>query len=123
MRRILAVAVALCVCLSLTGCNGGEKFVGTKTADDNSFMIEYSLLRGRESAQMTLSEGDRLNVSIKQTNGKVDVKVGIEGEAPIYEGHGIENLDFALNIDRSGVYLIEITGHNACGKISFVNRR
>lgn len=123
MRRILAVAAALCVCLSLTGCNGGEKFLGTKTADDNSFIIEYSLLHGRESAEMTLSEGDRLDVSIKQTNGKVDVKVGIEGEAPIYEGCGIEDFDFSLNIDRSGAYLIEITGHNACGKISFINRR
>lgn len=119
MRRVVAVALSLCVCLLLIGCNGGGKFIGTKTADEDSFIIEYSLLDGQESAQMTLSEGDVLNVSIKQMEGKVDVTVGIVGEAPIYEGHGITDFDFSLNINKSGAYLIKVTGHKAGGKVSF----
>lgn len=122
MRRIVAAAVTLLVFLSFIGCDGSEKFVGTKTTDGDSFIIDYSVLDGRESARMTLEDGDRLSVSIRQSRGDVDLTIRIEGEEPIYEGKGILNFDFTLNIQKGGVYLIEITGRGACGSASFVRK-
>ena len=81
--------------------------------------VEYGILNQEESADLSLTEGDRLKVSLSHKEGFVDVTVGMEGQAPIYRGNGQQNADFVLEIAETGSYHIFVSGHQAKGNISF----
>ena len=81
--------------------------------------VEYGILNQEESADLNLTEGDRLKVSLSHTEGFVDVTVGMEGQAPIYRGNGQQNADFSLEIAETGNHHISVTGHRAKGIITF----
>ena len=77
------------------------------------------MLNRQEQASLELTAGDAVMVSIAQESGTVDVIVGINEKEPIYEGNGLTNTSFTLNITEAGTYQIIVTGHNACGSVSF----
>ena len=104
----------------LTGCGQTNAFDGIRTSDESGFWMEYDSLNNQESAELMLSEGDQIQVSISHSAGYVDVMVGQDGEEPIYNGTGQENADFILTISKTGSYQITVTGHQAEGKVSFV---
>ena len=70
----------------LTGCGTGSVFDGSRVSDASGFRMEYSILNREESADLNLTEGDRLRVSLSYTEGSADVIVGMEGKTPIYRG-------------------------------------
>ena len=112
-------AILLAVCLLFAGCVGKSTFDGSRISDETEFRMEYNILDKEESAELKLTEGDQLQVSISHTTGNVDVIVGRNGEEPIYKGTGQENADFVLTIPQTGAYQISVRGHRAKGKISF----
>ena len=103
----------------LTGCGTGSVFDGPRVSDASGFRMEYSILNREESADLNLTEGDRLRVSLSHTEGSADVIVGMEGKTPIYRGNGQQNADFVLEIAETGSYHISVSGHQAKGNISF----
>ncbi len=118
-KTIILSAILLALCFLFTGCGEKCTFDGSRTSDETGFRMEYSILDKEESAELKLTEGDQLEVSISHTAGNVDVTVGQNGEEPIYKGTGQENADFILIIPKTGGYLISVTGHRAKGEISF----
>ena len=112
-------AILLVMCLLFAGCEGKSTFDGSRTSGETEFRMEYSILDKEEAAELNLTEGDRIQVSISHTAGNVDVTVGLNGEEPIYKGMGQENADFILTVPKTGCYLISVTGHRAKGDISF----
>ena len=117
---------AACVCMLaamiflLTGCGPGGVFDGSRVSDASGFRMEYSILNREESAELNLTEGDRLRISLSHTEGSVDVTVGMEGQEPIYRGNGQQDADFVLEIPETGNYRISASGHQAKGKVSFI---
>ena len=103
----------------LTGCGTGSVFDGSRVSDASGFRMEYSILNQKESADLNLTEGDFLQVSMSHTEGYVDVTVQPEGKEPIYRGNGQQNADFVLEIVETGNYHISVSGHQAKGKITF----
>jgi len=103
----------------LTGCGTESVFEGSRASDASGFRMEYSILNQEESADLNLTEGDRLKVSLSHTEGSVDVTVGMEGKGPIYRGNGQQNAVFALEIAETGSYHISVSGHQAIGNITF----
>ena len=103
----------------LTGCGTGSVFDGSRAADASGFRMEYSMLNQEESADLNLTEGDRLQVFLSHAEGTVDVTVGMEGQEPIYRGRGQQNAEFVLEIAETGIYRIFVSGHQAKGSISF----
>ena len=103
----------------LTGCGTGSVFDGSRVSDTSGFRMEYSMLNREESADLNLTEGDRLQVSLSHTEGYVDVIVQPGEKEPIYRGNGQQNADFVLEILESGKYHISVSGHQAKGNISF----
>ena len=103
----------------LTGCGTGSVFDGSRVSDASGFRMEYSMLNREESADLSLAEGDCLQVSLSHTEGYVDVTVQPEGKEPIYRGNGQQNADFVLEITEAGNYHIAISGHQAKGRITF----
>ena len=118
-KTIILSAILLAACLLLSGCGGKSTFDGSRTSDETGFRMEYSNLDKVESAEMKLTEGDRIQVHISHTSGNVDVIVAENGEEPIYKGTAQENADFILTIPKTGCYHISVTGHRAKGEISF----
>ena len=117
---IILSAILLAACLLLSGCGEKGAFDGSKISDEMGFRMEYSILDREESAEMKLTEGDRIQVHISHTAGNVDVIVGQKGEEPIYKGTAQENADFILTVPKTGSYQISVTGHRAKGEISFI---
>ena len=117
---------AACVCMLaamiflLTGCRTGSVFDGSRVSDASGFRMEYSILNREESADLNLTEGDRLRVSLSHTEGTVDVTVGMNGKEPIYRGNGQQNAEFVLEIAETGNYHISVSGHQAKGNIAFI---
>ena len=118
-KTIILSAILLAACLLLSGCGGKSTFDGSRTSDETEFRMEYSILDKEESAELELTEGDRIQVHISHISGNVDVIVGENGEELIYKGTEQENADFILTIPKTGCYKISVTGHRAKGEISF----
>lgn len=112
--RALAAAA---VCVMLTACGAGNAFAGSRLTDENGFRLEYTILNQEESASLELWAGDRLKAEISQQSGTVDLLIGMEGAEPAYEGNGLTELDFTLNIAETGQYRISVTGHKAVGSV------
>ena len=104
----------------LSGCHTDSVFDGSRVSEASGFRMEYGILNQEESADLNLTEGDRLKVSLSHTEGFVDVTVGMEGQGPIYRGNGQQNAEFVLEIAETGNYHIFISGHQAKGNIAFI---
>ena len=117
---------AACVCtlavmlFLLTGCGTGSVFNGSRISDASGFRMEYSILNREESADLNLTESDRLQISLSHTEGSVDMTVSMEGQEPIYRGNGQQNAEFVLEILEKGNYHISVSGHQAKGNIAFI---
>ena len=122
-QRNLKAAAGICMLAAmlflLTGCGTGSVFDGSRVSDASGFRMEYSILNREESADLTLTEGDCLLVSLSHTKGTVDVTVGMEGQTPIYRGNGQQNAAFLLEIAETGKYHIAVSGYHAKGSVSF----
>lgn len=118
MIKLFFLTVLLCI--GMAACQVGSTFDGNLISDDGIFKMDYSALNGQKVSSMILSEGESVRVSIAQKEGVVDVTIGIDGKEPIYEGNGLSHIDFTLNISQSGTYQISVTGHKACGTVSFI---
>ena len=97
-KTIILSVILLVIGLLLTGCGRKNTFDGSRISNETEFRMEYSILDREESAEMKLTEGDRIQVHISHTAGNVDVIVGENGEEPIYKGTEQENADFILTI-------------------------
>lgn len=121
MKRFLALLTAM-LCIVAAGCRNG-RFVGNALCDADSFQMEYSMLDRSAEASLFLRAGESIRVRIAQEIGTVDVTVGADGAEPLYEGKRLANAEFVLNISRSEVYRITVTGHSAKGRVAFLAQR
>lgn len=119
LKAVAGVCVLAATLLLLTGCGPGSFFEGARKSDTSGFRMEYSILNREESADLNLTEGDRLKVSLSHTEGTVDVTVRLKGKEPIYRGNGQQNADFVLEIAETGSYHISVSGHQAKGNTTF----
>ena len=119
-KAVAAICMLAAMVLPLTGCGTGSLFDGSRGSDASGFRMEYSILNREESADLTLTEGDCLLVSLSHTEGTVDVTVGMEGQEPVYRGRGQQNAEFVLEIAKTGNYHISVSGHQAKGNIAFI---
>ena len=118
-KTIILSVILLVMGLLLTGCGQKNTFDGSRISNETEFRMEYSILDREESAEMKLTECDRIQVHISHTSGNVDVIVGENGEELIYKGTEQEKADFILTIPKTGCYHNSVTCHRAKGEISF----
>ena len=118
-KAAAGICMLAAILFLLTGCGTGSVFDGSRGSDASGFRMEYSILNREESADLNLTEGDRLRISLSHTEGTVDVIVGINRKEPIYRGNGQQNADFVLEIAETGTYHISVSGHQAKGNVSF----
>lgn len=118
MRKIMGVFLMVFL---LTGCTMAT-FDGSRTGDDNQFLIIYNRLNGTESQLLHLEEGDQVAIKIVADAGEVEVEVRKDNNEPIYRGTLTSDLSFILGIDKSGSYKCTVTGRKARGSVSFIKQ-
>ncbi len=114
-----SMALVLAIAISLAGCGRADTFDGRRISNADSFVLEYAVFNKSDSAVIYLEAGDALEVSTANTSGAIDITIGIEGKPSVYEGSGLKDMVFTLNISESGNYIISVTGHTAQGCTSF----
>lgn len=116
MRKIIFILLAL---LCFSSCSNTSSFVGNSITNENGYFLEYSIMNKEKKTSLLLKKGDRLDVTVDQESGYVDITIGRRGDEAIYEGRKLENFKFSLFIDNDGVYTISVIGHKAKGNASF----
>ncbi len=117
-KRIPAgICLLILLSLLLSGC--GRKDEVEKALSSTELEFRYEFLNGEESADIILSEGDRLQVRIHNDRGNVDLRIAMTGKDPVYTGSGQKQGDFSVVIPESGEYRVSIRGHEAEGWTSF----
>lgn len=116
--RISVTIILVVLCFAVTACVDG-KFDGEIISEDDRFILDYNVFDGSEYATLDLANGDVLRVDIENTEGSVDVIVGVDGQPPIYEGSALTTFSFTLNITSARTYRITVRGSDARGRASF----
>lgn len=119
MRKVLGIICALSIILSLGAC-GKTSFDGSRTGNDNQFIMEYKIFNTTDRQSLFLETGDMIRAEVIVDSGKLAIKIQKDSNAPLYESDNIvasENFD--VKIQESGTYQITVTGEKAKGSVSF----
>ena len=122
LKTVAAVCLMVLLSVTLSGCGTTSEsiFDGSRTADENSFRMNYATLNREDSADLNLAAGEQLHIEYTHTQGTVDIIVGIDGQTPLYRGNDQKNGEMLLPISEAGTYHISVTGHKARGSIAFI---
>ncbi|MGL6173523.1 MAG: hypothetical protein ACRC1P_02835 [Cellulosilyticaceae bacterium] len=103
----------------LTGC-ATVGFNGSRSGNENQFIIEYDMFNGMDSQVLSINQGEQMAINIVTNAGEVEVEVKKDNEEAIYTGTHRSNMSFTLGIDKSGSYRCTVTGRKAKGSVSFI---
>jgi hypothetical protein len=106
--------------ICIAGCNNNSTFSGSKTSNENQFLVDFDVLNSTVDGSIPLSEGETIDTAINIKKGDVDIIVTNENGTIAYQGNDVETSDFILEIEEAGTYTFSITGTKAKGSVYFV---
>ena len=116
MKKIVCI---LALFVSLTAC--GTKFDGSRTGNDIEFIMEYNVLNTTDTQDLIVESGNTISGKIIVNKGSLSIKIQKDDEEPIYEDNEISvSNEFAIEIDESGTYTVEVTGKGAKGSVRII---
>lgn len=121
MRKVFGsnIIFALSIVLSLSAC-GKTSFDGSRTGNDNQFVMEYKIFNTADEQSLFLEAGDMIRAEVIVDSGKLAIKIQKDSDAPIYESDNtVVSENFDIEIQESGIYKITVTGKKAKGSVSF----
>jgi hypothetical protein len=104
------------------GCGGDAVFSGSKTGNENQFLVDFDYLNTTVESKMPLAEGEAIETFIEIENGEVGILVKNESGEVAYRGDDLEkcSYNFTIIIEDEGIYTFSITGFKAEGNVYFV---
>ena len=117
MKKFLWIVCTSALMVSLTAC--GTKFDGSRTGNNSEFIMEYSVLNTTDRQDLIAESGDTISGKMIVNRGSLSIKIKKDGEEPVYESRISASDEFAVEIDESGTYTVEVTGKGAKGSVSF----
>lgn len=120
MKKHLGIlcSLSLILVLSLTACVAN--FDGSRTGNENEFVMNYKIFNTTDSQDLIVEEGDTIHVEIIVEGGSLSFRIQKDDEVPVYEGKDVSLSDeFDIEIEESGTYVVTVTGEKAKGSISF----
>lgn len=118
MKKHFSILCSLLLVLSLTAC--GTDFSGSRTGNDNEFVMDYKVFNKTDSQDLIVEKGDTIHAKIIVEDGSLSYKIQKDDDKPILESDGIFfSKEFDVDIKESGTYKISVTGENAKGSVSF----
>lgn len=116
LSTILLIPCILGLAVILTAC-GRDCFVGSRTAEADSYQLDIDRMTGSDRFTMELSAGDTLVVQFETVKGSIYMEIKEPGGALLYAGNGKGTTDFTVSISEGGVYFVHVEAHNAKGMI------
>lgn len=120
LRSILSFIISGVLIFYITGCSNNTKFSGSKTNNNDQFLVDFEVLNSTVNGIMPLSEGEIVETAIDIKKGEVDIIVMNENGKIAYQGNDVESCNFRIGIEEAGTYTFCITGFKAEGSIYFV---
>ncbi len=100
--------------------DNNQVFSGSKTSNDNQFLLDFDILNSTISSTMLLSEGEMIETSINIKKGDVDIFVENENGISAYRGNDVETSKFIIGIKETGTYTFSVKGSKAEGSVYFI---
>lgn len=114
----LLIILVILILTVATGCSK-QVFDGSRTGNDEQFIMDYSVLNTTETHEMELKQGMIIKVNIESISGHVDILVtGDDGVEIIGSGNDSSS-NFSFEIPKTGTYTFSVTGNKAKGSVSF----
>lgn len=118
MKKYFGILCSLILVISLTACEAD--FNGSRTGNDNEFVMDYKVFNKTDSQDLIVKEGDTIHAEIIVEDGSLSFKIQKGDEVPVYEGEDVSFSDeFDVDIEESGTYTVSVTGEKAKGSVSF----
>lgn len=118
MKKYLSILCSLILISLSTAC--GVAFDGSRTGNDNEFVMDFKVFNKTDSQDLIVEEGDTIHAEINVEGGSLSFKIQKAAEVPIYEGVDVSFSDeFDVAIEESGMYTVTVTGEKAKGSVSF----
>jgi len=116
MKKILIFLLVFFI----SGCaDKNAIFNGSKTSNDNQFVMEYEILNTTYTEELELKKDEIIKVEIVNDSGVLNVSViGKSGEK-VYKGDNISSGSFSLTIPKDDTYEFSVEGKKAKGSVSF----
>jgi len=119
MKKLLIVMFALIVFVA--GCDN-TTFTGSKTGNDEQFLVDFDVLNTTVDSKMQLTKGDKIKTDIDIKKGDVDIRVKNEKGKTAYQGNDVASCSFIFEIEETGTYTFYIKGSKAKGKVYFTKQ-
>ena len=106
----------------ISGCadkNANAVFNGSKTANDNQFIMEYEILNTTYTEKLELKKNEVIKVEIVNDSGNLNISVIGESGEKVYKGNDISSSSFSLTIPKDDTYEFSVEGKKAKGSVSF----
>lgn len=125
MKDTIIIIILTFIAVVLTGCSSGEKHdkqpsmeCEVITADDGSNIVRKS---GEEHSSFTIDEGEvgEIAVSVRRVSGVLNITIGSDGKAAIYEGNDVPTSEFTVYAKENGEYTICVKAEDFVGDYSF----
>lgn len=123
--RICVLMTALAIgsaCLFCRRDGIDRVFDGSRVANPDGFRLDFSYMNRSDSQTLELAPGDTLEVAYEIREGRVDVTIGLSGQAPIYRGNDVQTGAFELPVEEAGAYVISVNAGKASGRLEFERR-
>lgn len=119
MKKYSCILCSFILALSLTAC--GADFDGSRTGNNNEFMMDYKVFNKTDSQDLIVEKGDTIHAEIIVEDGSLSFRIQREDEVPVYESEDVSFSDeFDIDIEESGTYTVLVTGEKAKGSVSFI---
>ncbi len=119
-RLILSVLISSALIICIPGCDNNQTFSGSKTSNDNQFLVDFDVLNSTVNSKMLLSKGEKIETTIEIIKGVLDIIVKNENDTIAYQGNDVESCKFIIEIEEKGTYTFYVTGYKAKGSVYFI---
>jgi len=121
VRKISLIIISIALIIGFTGCAvSNSKFSGSKTGNDNQFLVDFDVLNSTVNNDMPLSDGETIEATVDVKKGDVDILVENENGTIVYQGNNVVSGNFTINIDETGDYTFYVIGSKAKGSVYFI---
>jgi hypothetical protein len=120
LRSILSIIISSALIICIASCDNNQTFSGSKTGNDDQFLVDFDVLNSTVSSKMFLSQGKKIEATIDIKKGDLDIIVKNENGTIAYQGNDVENCKFIIEIEEAGTYTFYITGAKAKGHVYFI---
>ena len=119
-RKALSITLLILCILGLaaflTAC-GRDCFVGSRTAEADSYQLDIDRMTGTDRFTMELRAGDTLAVQFETVKGSIYMEIKESDESSLYAGNGKGVTEFTVSISQSGTYSIYVEARHAKGTV------